>query len=172
MSEGDRESIIKIILTRPDGDSSSTSKAELSVDDPRFEDTVFFITATDFEQQLLWEKYHERIEWVEDTRRISRLIGYIGQTKDFPVHVDFSWATFHGKRVCFVEASGHYSDDILIESYIEQKYPRTWDHGTRRAICNAWNFHHAVEATKEPSAAAAAASAAIHTYLRINNNSK
>lgn len=75
-----------------------------------------------------------------------QVIGKINKNK--PVCVSFSFAKIYGKRICFYYSSGRYSDSVMVENFIESNYSVKWDNGTRRAMTDAMNFHHAIDACR------------------------
>jgi hypothetical protein len=111
---------------------------------------VFFIEATHFEQFTLWKQNNDntwdnQIEWEQDLAGFGTTIGYINENKDLPVVVQFFFAKLNGHRVCFYEATSRYVDHTLVEQYIDKNFPVKWDNGTRRALTDANNFHHAID---------------------------
>jgi hypothetical protein len=104
--------------------------------DKRFADTVFFIEATGFEQQILWEQNDkrpagERLSWGEDCRGFIHVIGYVDSR---PVNVSFSFATLNGARVCFYEAVSQVVDFEMVDKFLREELGM-------KAHCNAQNFH-------------------------------
>ena len=39
-------------------------------------------------------------------------------------------------------------DHVMVEEFIENNYPIKWDHGIRRAMTDAHNFHNAMDACR------------------------
>jgi hypothetical protein len=105
--------------------------------------TVFFVEATNFERHSLWRDYHEETKWEDDTSGVMIEVGRMSKAK--PIWVSFNFAKIFGKRICFYYTSGRYNDSELVEKWIEKNYPLKWDNGTRRAMTDANNFHHAVD---------------------------
>lgn len=100
--------------------------------DQRFLDTEYVVDATAFEQQAIWEDYHERVEWTEELAGLIRTIGYLG---DRPTAVMVSWAVIFGKRVAFVDPTSQLVDYVLVEEWRGVVFPRT------RVHSDAMNFH-------------------------------
>jgi hypothetical protein len=94
----------------------------------------------------LWKEFHEQVDWQEDNMGFYQVIGKINKNK--PVCVSFSFAKIYGKRICFYYSSGRYSDSVMVENFIESNYSVKWDNGTRRAMTDAMNFHHAIDACR------------------------
>ena len=109
--------------------------------------SVFFISANCFEQFTLWQQHRDI--WVEDLCGFSEVIGHIDGDKEKPINVSFSFAKLYGKRICFYYVCSRYNDIEMVEEFIWKNYPVKYDKGTRRAMTNATNFHHAIDACKE-----------------------
>jgi len=110
--------------------------------------TVFFIEATSCEQFYLWKEYHEKIDWEEDNMGFWEQIGCIGGDIEKPVCVSFTFAKIYGKIICFYDVTSRYSDSVMVENWIEENYPVKWDNGSRKAMTDAINFHHAINCCK------------------------
>ena len=112
----------------------------------KLKDCVFFVEANSYEQFALWKENHskKRLKWEEDNSGFSIIVGNIGKGK--PVNVAFNFAKIRGKRICFYEAISRYVDHDMVEKWIEKNYPVKWDNGNRRAMTDAMNFHHAIDA--------------------------
>ena len=115
----------------------------------KLKSAVFFIEANSFEQQTLWEAHHKKFPWREDNRGFSQVIGYVNGRKHQPVNVSFSFARIHGQRVCFYYCCSRFSDSVMVENFLEKHYPVKYDGGTRRAMTDAANFHHAIHWCEE-----------------------
>lgn len=115
--------------------------------DPRFAETVFVVEATHAEQHFLWCEWHGRLEWEQDCHGLCPTIGTFG---DMPVVVCCSWSRINGRLVLFYEAVSQIVDHRLVEAWIWGRVGNLkWDHGHRRAHCDAMNFHLCVNAIKE-----------------------
>jgi hypothetical protein len=106
--------------------------------------TKFFIEANSFEMFELWRQ--NKGIWKEDNSGFSQVIGHIKGDKDLLVNVSFMFAKIHNVRVCFYEVVSRYSDSVMVEDWIKENYPVTYDKGSRIAMTNATNFHHALQA--------------------------
>lgn len=100
--------------------------------------TTFVVEATDFEQLVLWDKWHDKLDWQEISRGLLRTIG---ELDDRPICVSLLWSLLNGKPVCFYEATSQVVDYELVNE---------WRNKTFHAAghCNAMNFHlclHVVE---------------------------
>ena len=114
----------------------------------KLKSTVFFVEADSFTQHALWKQWHDKnIGWEEDNSGFGSCIGNIGKKKR-EVWVSFMFAKIFGKRICFYHATSRFVDHTMIEKYLETNYPVKWDKGTRRAMCDADNFHLAMDACK------------------------
>jgi len=104
--------------------------------DERFLDTVYFVEATSFELQILWQrndakKRRNRVKWEEDLRGLFLVIGdFYGR----PVTVRFSFAKLNGKRVCFYEASSQVVNYEMVREFLEKECGVS-------GHCDAQNFH-------------------------------
>ena len=120
----------------------------MATTEQKLRESVFFIKANSFEQFMLWKEHHEQIEWEEDNRGFWEKIGCIGEDIKKPVCVSFMFAKLYGKWVCFYYTSSRYNDSEMVDNWIIERYPIKWDNGTRSAMTNAMNFHHAVDCCK------------------------
>lgn len=110
---------------------------------------VFFIEATHFEQFTLWKQnndntWNNKIDWEQDQSGFGKCIGFIKGDKDLSIYVQFFFAKLNGHRVCFYEATSRYVDHTLVKEHITKNFPVKYDNGTRSAMTDAQNFHHAV----------------------------
>ena len=123
--------------------------------DERFEDTVFVVKANGFETLTLWSVHSyqgslhstinpdkKRYEWEQDN---SGVWYQIGEIDGRPIAVSFFWYKIDGHRVVFYECTSVVSDLDIIEAWLKHCCNPTWD-GSRRAHCNAMNFHHCLNA--------------------------
>jgi hypothetical protein len=112
----------------------------------KMQETVFFVEANSFESFSLWNQHHEKdLIWREDNCGFSQIIGCIDGDQNKPVNVTFMFAVIFGSRICFYDVCSRFSDSEMVEKWIETNYPRKWANGTRRAMTNAQNFHHAID---------------------------
>lgn len=117
----------------------------------KLKETVFFIETTSCERQFLWEENQRckgqdhHVDWKQDMMGFWQTIGHVNGRKHQPVCVSFSFALLNGKRVCFYEVTSRFSDSVMVEEFIEKRYPVKWDNGTRRAMTDAMNFHHVID---------------------------
>lgn len=110
--------------------------------DERLKKAKFFVEANSFEQHQLWKDFHEKIKWEQDLSGIMILIGEIKPAwkPSRPIYANFSFATLNGKLICFYYGCSALVDYDMIEKWLEKKYPVKYDK-TRRATCDAMNFH-------------------------------
>lgn len=115
---------------------------------------VFVVEASSFEKQSLWERWAQQspnpvkklIDWQDCGR--GWLI-QIGQLDDRPVNLSIFGATLNGQHVLFYEAVSQVVDWTQVEKWFKEHCWPKWDNGTRRAHCDAMNFHHCIEAVTE-----------------------
>ena len=116
--------------------------------DPRFSETVFVVEATSFERMMLWAENdrRKRVRWEADGHGWLLQVGELG---GMPVSVSFVWARLNGYRVVFCEATSQVVDHRQVEAWLEANCNPRWDGGTRRAHCDAMNFHHCLSHIRE-----------------------
>lgn len=114
----------------------------------------FVVEASSFETQALWERFADdakdlvprmneaRIDWKDQSRGWLVTVGMLDQR---PVCVSLSISTLNGHAVLFYEVTSEVVDHAQIEDWFRERCWPLWDHGTRRAHCNAMNFHHCLE---------------------------
>lgn len=127
--------------------------------DKRFKDTEFIIEADDFARQALWERYsgealepttRNTIKWDQDGMGWMDTIGHVNK---MPVCVTFVWAKLNGHLVVFYHACSRMVDHEMVDDYMKKYCNPTWDGGTRRAHCDASNFHHVLDHIRDCEAA-------------------
>jgi len=82
----------------------------------------------------------------------------VGEVGDMPVNISVQWNEIDGYLVCFYEAVSAVVDNRMVEKWLKEHFKGKWDSGTRRAECDAGNFHmclHAIEEAKKKSKEAA-----------------
>jgi hypothetical protein len=117
--------------------------------DEKMKRVIFFVEANSLEQQMLWEKNKDNVLWENDGEGFGKIIGHINKQKTKPVNLHFSFANINGQYICFYDAISRFVDHTMIEDYIRKHWPIKWDSGTRSAMTDASNFHHALDAIKE-----------------------
>lgn len=119
----------------------------------KLKNTVFFVEANNFEKLFLWKENRDRkepLEWIQDCSGFMHQVGeMISNEKKLPVCVEFSFATINGKHICFFNACSRVVDHEMVENFITNTYPVTYHNGSRRAICDARNFHQCLNFCKE-----------------------
>lgn len=128
--------------------------------DSRLAKTVFVVEATGCEQTELWERYHEKVTWVQDNPGRLVTVGYIKTVpanstlwdmlnrkfESRPVCICLSWNLLNGKYVLFWYPTSSLVDNRMIEAWFKDNCtPPSYDHG-RPANCNANNFVHCIHA--------------------------
>ncbi len=122
--------------------------------DSRFADTVFVVEATSFEKHTLWSMHshqgstesiyvpYKRYKWKQDS--FGRTVE-VGKIDGHPIRITFFWFTINGHRVAFYERCSWYIDLYQVEAWLKKNCNPTWD-GSRRAHCDAMNFHSCLNA--------------------------
>ncbi|KKL70171.1 hypothetical protein LCGC14_2107590 [marine sediment metagenome] len=122
--------------------------------DPRFADTVFVVEANSFERLTLWSMHshqgsiesmhvpYKRYKWEQDSLGCMIEVGHINNE---PVRIDFFWNIIDGHRVAFYGRRTWLIDLYMVKAWLEAHCNPIWD-GSRRAHCNAMNFHHCLNA--------------------------
>ena len=114
---------------------------------------VFFVEANEYERHSLWKNHNDdpELNYLTDSAGFGETIGYIDNNTDMPVTLMFFFIEMCGKRVCLYHSSGRYSDWTMVENWIKEMFPVKCDNGTRDAMCDASNFHLAINCCKEES---------------------
>lgn len=115
---------------------------------------VFVVEASRFEQQSLWEKWAQQstdhgkapIDWRDCGRGWLTQVGILD---DRPINLSIFGATLNGHNVLFYEAVSQVVDWKQIEEWFREHCWPKWDNGTRRAHCDAANFHNWVEVVRK-----------------------
>lgn len=124
----------------------------------RFKDTVFLVEANDFERHQLWADHsleaqkafgssdgnrgNRRCTWKQLNPGFHQTIGHLDNR---PISVCVFWNYVNGKLVAFYEATSQVADHQMVEDWIFKQCSPKWG-GSRRAQCNAMNFHHVLSA--------------------------
>jgi hypothetical protein len=111
---------------------------------------VFVVEASSFEHQSLWERWAKQsaspVNSLLDWRDCGRgWLIQVGTLDRRPINLNISGATLNGYNVLFYEAVSQVIDWAQIEKWFKKHCWPKWDNGTRRAHCDAMNFHHCVE---------------------------
>lgn len=111
----------------------------------------FVVQASSFEHQKLWEYWgnppeRARVHWVAQSRG---WLLEVGSLDGRPICLGISGALINNQAVLFYDATSEVVDWVQVELWFREHCWPTWDHGTRRAHCDAMNFHHCVLATEE-----------------------
>jgi hypothetical protein len=123
----------------------------------------FVVEASSFERQALWEGWakdasglsgvsvrpnRDRIDWRDQSRG---WLEQVGELDARPVNISLSIAWLNGHPVLFYEAVSQVVDWKRIEAWFRERCWPLWDNGTRRAHCDAMNFHHCLEVCHDGS---------------------
>jgi hypothetical protein len=113
----------------------------------KFGKVEFFVEANSFETFTLWQEYHNEkdIEWIQELAGFVETIGYINNR---PINLEFSFNVINGKLIAFYSGISALVDHTMIEEWIESRFPVKYDHGGRRAMTNAQNFHNCIQFCK------------------------
>ena len=107
----------------------------------------FVVEASSYEQQALWEKYalqagsdsNTRVDWQDQTRG---WLVQVGKLDNRPICIHVRGAMLNGLAVLFYGATSEVIDWKMIEGWFKEQCWPKWDNNTRRAHCDAMNFHH------------------------------
>jgi hypothetical protein len=121
--------------------------------DPRFADTVFVVEADLFKHRVLMNTWKDRVAWEEDN---YGCFAVVGKAFRHDIAVQFWWAKLDGHRVLFYEPTSQVVDHRTIDAWLKTNCNPQWDGGSRRAHCDATNFHLCVQAIKALSRSAGA----------------
>lgn len=116
----------------------------------RLMQTFFLVEANSFEAQCLWVEHARdgRVQWEQGH-------GYavtVGSLDNRPVVVSIMWNRLNGRWVAFWHACSQVVDHVMIDAWLGKHFSGTWDNGTRRATCDAMNFHHCIHAMQDAEA--------------------
>lgn len=121
-----------------------------SVED-RLKETFFIVEATNFEHHALWLQYSKQgehrlknpVDWqqVHDGRWVQ-----LGTIDNRPIGMSLNWAWVDGFLICFYSGTSQLFDWKMADEFLEKHFKGKWDRGTRRAECDAQNFHHVITA--------------------------
>lgn len=88
-------------------------------------DVCCIVEASKGSQFLLWEKYHDEVNWISQN---SGDMVTVGQCNNLPVVISIFYATICGKRVAFWEATSRMVDYEMVREWFEINFqPRTSD---------------------------------------------
>lgn len=129
-----------------------------------FENVVFLVEATSYEYHSLWADYsteyltlpyapkederlrNRRVDWKQESAGWTISLGVIDKR---PICVSINYAILNGKRVMFYYGCSQLVDHQIIENWLKHFTSNIkWDNGVRWAHCDAFNFHHCLEAIK------------------------
>jgi hypothetical protein len=128
------------------GGAAGSGSGKGIVTDERFKDVVFLVEATDFEVLALWESKRGSLRWEWERRGFSV---HIGNIEKRPICVAFQFARIEDQRIAFYEGCSELVDHEMIDNWLRKHCYFKWDGGTRRAHCNAMNFHLCIQAIRE-----------------------
>lgn len=111
----------------------------------KLKESVFFVEAGSYETLCLWKDFRGKYTFVQDNLGFWQVIGYINEDRSMPVGVSFSFVIIAGRRVCYYETTSRFVDTEMVEKFLKDNYPKTWDNGRRDAMTNAMNFHHVLD---------------------------
>ena len=111
--------------------------------------TEFVVEATSFERLILWGENRNgvnRVGW-EDIG--DGWLETVGLYQGRPACISLSWAILNGHPILFYDATSELVDHLMIEQWFKENCWPLWDKGTRRAHCDAMNFHHCLSHCKK-----------------------
>lgn len=111
-------------------------------------EVTYLVEANTFEQGVLWEKWNKKVEWKQHLTGNMSCVGYVGETKEFPVYVSLSHNYINEKKIVFWYVSGMYADYAKVESFLKKEFPECF-YTMPYKKAEAGNFHIAVHATQE-----------------------
>lgn len=118
--------------------------------------SIFLVEASPAEYMSLWVNHsHESwerpkgrtvLKWesLSDGRCVQ-----VGSIDKRPINVSLRWAWLDGQLVSFWYGSSPLVDYNMIEEWLGKHFTRRYDRNTRRAVCDASNFHHCLGALQE-----------------------
>ena len=109
-------------------------------------DVIFVVEATSCERFMLWQEWHEKIEWEQGQ---SGWWLQIGELDDRPVCASCQVDKLNGFKILFVEMTSQVTDSVMLEKWLDENCSPKWGKGTRLARTNASNFHNVVHALEE-----------------------
>lgn len=126
-----------------------------TLEDLTFE-AVFVVEVSSFEKQALWERYARevahldrrsgpRVHWQDQGRGWWFQIAEVDKR---PVMISVFGALLNDSAILFYEATSEVVDWKAIEEWFREHCWPMWDSDTRRAHCDAMNFHHCLEVVR------------------------
>lgn len=119
--------------------------------DPRFALTEYVVNADDFAQYALWCMNGKSNEWEQDNSGTWFQIGEVGGPlqKKMPVCMEAHWARINGMYVLFYHACSQVVDHRMVDAWLEKNCFPYEAKSKRRAHCDAQNFHHCLQYSRE-----------------------
>jgi len=121
----------------------------------RLKDALFIVEATNQEQYWLWNENAKEsrnsirnpaLKW----EQVNPGWGiHVGELDNRPIMISVQWARIEGFLVMFWYQCSQVTDSVQAEKWLHENFKGTYDNGTRRAWCDAANFHHCVGAIRE-----------------------
>lgn len=110
--------------------------------------TEYFVEATDFERHILWEKYHERLNWVQDNGGCYYRVGSVkSRGIKLPVMLSIFWATLNDKKVAFYSSNSQCVDWVKIEKAMGKLFGKKKFNNNK---VDANNFHNCIHYCEKP----------------------
>lgn len=125
--------------------------------------TSFMVNATSFEKHCLWTEFstkgsqhllnknvqdaldkRPKLEW----KQLSGIVVQVSCLDGRPVNLSLFWDIIDGHYICFYDCCSQVVDWAMIDKWLDDNYHGKWAKGTRKAHCDAQNFHlclHAIE---------------------------
>ena len=115
----------------------------------RLKKTFFLVEANSFETLTLWVNHAKDGAMAWDQGHGFAVT--VGNLDSRPVCVSMTWNMLDGRWVAFWNACSQVVDHVMVDAWLEENFKGTWDNGSRRASCDAMNFHHCLQALRQDS---------------------
>ena len=112
----------------------------------RAKQSMFAVEATTAEYHFLWANHASesrtcRFDPIPWKQVMSGFGVTIGSLAGMPVVISLNWALIDGQLVMFWHPTSQVVDHRQIEEWLAKHFDAMWDKSTRRAVCDADNFH-------------------------------
>lgn len=107
-------------------------------------DVVSVVEANTFEDFTLWEKWHEKVDWVQNCSNTGMGVT-IGELAGMPVCISLFTCMVNKKKVLFIHPTSMVVDWRLIENWLQENMPNCTERlGGGVRVHSAQNFHNVV----------------------------
>ena len=105
-------------------------------------DVVSVVEANTFEDFTLWEKWHAKVDWVQNASGTGVTVGRLA---DMPVFISLITAVVNKKKVLFIHPTSQVVDWRLIEDWLHANMPNCTERLEDKVrVHSAQNFHNVV----------------------------